>query len=186
MAAEQTGLARLLQERRERAGYSRARLGEIVGISAGTIEGWELGRVGRPPFHDIIRLASFLQIPFEDLQTVAFADAGSVTEVGTHPGPASGRRRGRKKHLGPVPLLDAAFALCGWENEDQAAAALAVEPEQVRSWRRGLEPMGVADYLALTTVVNVALTEAMTGGGEIGSRDLEAATRALGVDRSRA
>ena len=45
MTVEQTTLARLLQERREAAGYSRARLGKAVGISAGTIEGWELGRV---------------------------------------------------------------------------------------------------------------------------------------------
>ena len=49
MTLEQTALARLLQERREAAGYSRARLGKILGISAGTIEGWELGRVGRAP-----------------------------------------------------------------------------------------------------------------------------------------
>ena len=45
---EQTALARLLQERREAAGYSRAKLGKSLGISAGTIEGWELGRIGKP------------------------------------------------------------------------------------------------------------------------------------------
>ena len=44
MSPRQTALGRLLQERREAAGYSRARVGELVGIKPGTIEGWELGR----------------------------------------------------------------------------------------------------------------------------------------------
>src|SRR3954471_14441264 len=82
MPVEQNALARLLQERREAAGYSRARLGALVGVSAGTIEGWELGRVGRPPFHDVIRIASFLRIPLDDLQGVAFADAGEIPDSG--------------------------------------------------------------------------------------------------------
>src|SRR2546421_377180 len=75
MPPEQNALARLLQERRETAGYSRARLGKIVGISAGTIEGWELGRVERPPFHEVMRIAAFLRIPLDDIQRVAFAEA---------------------------------------------------------------------------------------------------------------
>src|SRR5437660_11229913 len=68
MPLEQNALARLLQERREGSGYSRARLGALVGVSAGTIEGWELGRVGRPPFHDVMRIVSFLLIPLEEIQ----------------------------------------------------------------------------------------------------------------------
>ncbi len=44
----QTALSRLLQDRREAAGYSRARVGELIGIKPGTIEGWELGRVTKP------------------------------------------------------------------------------------------------------------------------------------------
>ena len=43
MSPPQTALGRLLQERREAAGFSRARVGELVGIKPGTIEGWELG-----------------------------------------------------------------------------------------------------------------------------------------------
>jgi transcriptional regulator with XRE-family HTH domain len=65
---EQTALARLMQDRREAAGYSRARLGKTLGISSGTIEGWELGRIGKPPFHEVMRIAAFLRIPLEDLQ----------------------------------------------------------------------------------------------------------------------
>jgi hypothetical protein len=60
-----------------------------------------------------------------------------------------------------VPLLEAAFRLYGWQDEDEAAEALATTPEQVRSWRRGTEGMDVADYIALTSVVNVALADAM-------------------------
>ena len=85
MALEQNTLARLLQERRESAGYSRARLGKIVGVSAGTIEGWELGRVGRPPFHEVMRIASFLRIPHEDIERAVFADAGPVLDRDEHP-----------------------------------------------------------------------------------------------------
>src|SRR3954464_11084316 len=88
MPLEQNALARLLQERREAAGYSRARLGKIVGISAGTIEGWELGRVERPPFHEVMRIAAFLRIQPDDVQRVAFADAGASPDPGEHPGSA--------------------------------------------------------------------------------------------------
>src|SRR5438034_1339084 len=106
MPLEQNALARLLQERREAAGYSRARLGRIVGISAGTIEGWELGRVERPPFHEVTRIATFLRIPFEDIQRVVFADAGAIPEPEEHPGQLARKKPGRKKRLGGVPLLE--------------------------------------------------------------------------------
>src|SRR3954451_19286755 len=106
MPVEQNNLARLLQERRESAGYSRARLGKIVGISAGTIEGWELGRVGRPPFHEVMRIASFLQIPLEEIQRAVFADAGAIPNREEHPGAPARKRAGRKKRLGAVPLLE--------------------------------------------------------------------------------
>src|SRR5215510_11150004 len=78
MPLEQNAVARLLQERREAAGYSRARLAALVGVSAGTIEGWELGRVERPPFHEVTRIAAFLRIPLDDIQRAVFADAGEI------------------------------------------------------------------------------------------------------------
>ncbi len=184
MPLEQNALARLLQERREAAGYSRARLGKIVGISAGTIEGWELGRVERPPFHEIMRIAAFLRIPLEDIQRVAFADAGAIPDPGEHPGQLDRKTPGRKKRLGEVPLLEAAFRLYGWQDEDEAAEALGTTPEQVRSWRRGSERMDVADYIALTSVVNVALADAMRTG-EASELDLSGAAEALGVSSRR-
>lgn len=180
MSLEQNAVARLLQERRETAGYSRARLGKIVGVSAGTIENWELGRVGRPPFHEVIRIVSFLQIAFEDIQRAVFADAGTIPEQDEHPGQPERKKPGRKKRPGAVPLLEAAFRLHAWQDEDDAAEALGTTPEQVRAWRRGTERMDVADYLAMTMTVNVALVDAMKSGQ---ARDLRvsAAVEALGV-----
>ena len=180
MALEQNSLARLLQERREAAGYSRARLGKIVGVSSGTIEGWELGRVGRPPFHEVMRIAAFLQIPLEDIQRAVFADAGPVPDREEHPGQPERNKAGRKKRPGAVPLLEAAFRLYGWADEAEAAEALATTPEQVRSWRSGRERMDVADYMALTTTVNVGLVDAMKAG-KAGDREIAAAADALGV-----
>src|SRR4051812_37998447 len=180
MPLEQNALARLLQERREAAGYSRARLGKIVGISAGTIEGWELGRVDRPPFHEVMRIAAFLRIPLDDIQRVAFADAGAIPDPQEHPGQLDRRKPGRKKRLGEVPLLEAAFRLYRWQDEDGAADALGTTPDQVRSWRRGIERMDVADYIALTSIVNVALADALRKS-TTSDLDLSGAAEALGL-----
>src|SRR3954470_17379251 len=185
MPREQNALARLLQERREAAGYSRARLGKIVGVSAGTIEGWELGRVERPPFHEVMRIAAFLRIPLDDIQRVAFADAGAIPDPQEHPGQLDRKKPGRKKSLGEVPLLEAAFRLYGWQNEDEAADVLGTTPDQVRAWRRGSERMDVADYIALTSIVNVALADALRTGGA-NDLELSAAAEALGVSPRRA
>ncbi len=179
MPLDQNSLARLLQARREASGYSRARLGKIVGISPGTIEGWELGRVERPPFHEVTRLASFLRIPAEDLEHAVFADAGTIPDREQHPGQPPGKTVGRKKRLAAVPLLEAAFRLYGWDESD-AAAALASTAERVRSWRRGSERMDVSDYLALTTIVNVGLVDAMNAG-KASNPEIAAAAEVLGV-----
>src|SRR3954452_20100238 len=133
---EQTALARLLQERREAAGYSRAKLGKALGISAGTIEGWELGRIAKPPFHEVTRIATFLRIPFEDLQRAVFADAGTVPDAEESAALPARKRAGRKKRLGAGPLMEAAFRL--YVSQDQAAAAEApgTTAGKVRPWRR--------------------------------------------------
>lgn len=180
MTVEQTALARLLQERREAAGYSRAKLGKAIGIGAYSIEAWELGRVSKPPFHEVLRIATFLRIPLEDLQRAVFADAGTVPEPDEFPGAPERKKAGRKKRLGAVPLLEAAFRLHGWRDENEAAEALGTTPEKVRAWRRGNERMDIAQYLTLTTTVNVALVDAVKSGKK---RDvgLDAAAEALGV-----
>jgi transcriptional regulator with XRE-family HTH domain len=180
MPAEQNAVARLLQERRERAGYSRARLGALVGVIPGTIEGWELGRVGRPPFHDVMRIVTFLRIPLEDVQRAVVADAGDVPDPDEHPGRPERKTPGRKKRPGAVPLLEAAFRVYGWEDDGEAAEALATTPERVRAWRSGRERMDVADYMALTAAVNVGLVDAMKSGNTA-APEIAAAAEALGV-----
>src|SRR5215211_4200250 len=119
----QTALGRLLQDRRESAGYSRTRIGELVGIKPGTIEGWELGRVARPPIHDVLRLAHFLRITPEDVQRAVFEDAGDVPSAEAHPGKKERKKAGRRAR-GAVPLLEAAFRLFGWTDDSDAADAL--------------------------------------------------------------
>lgn len=180
MTPRQTALGRLLQERREAAGYSRARVGELVGIKSGTIEGWELGRVARPPIHDVLRLAHFLAISAEEITAAVFEDAGAVEAPADRPG-AKERKKGRRRRSeGAVPLLEAAYRLFGWEDDNEAARALNATAEQVRRWRSGAEAMAFADFLTLTSMIGVAAAEAMRGG-DARIADLSAAAEALGV-----
>lgn len=164
MARTQTALGRLLQERREAAGYSRTRIAELVGIRPGTIEGWELGRVGKPPVHDVLRLAHVLRIPPDDIQRAVFEDTGDLPRV---PEPR-GRRKGKRGRLlsqpAPLPLLEVASRLFGWSDDAEAAEALGTTSERVRRWRTGAEQMALADYLTLTSMIAVAAAEATTGG----------------------
>src|SRR5581483_11440555 len=103
MHGERPAVAQLLQQQREQAGYSRAKLGELLEISAGTIEGWELGRVERPPLHDVIRLAEFLQISYDELLAAAMADSAAIPPQ--QDVSSAGKARPRKA-LGGIPLLE--------------------------------------------------------------------------------
>jgi transcriptional regulator with XRE-family HTH domain len=179
MHGERTAVAQLLQERREQAGYSRAKLGELLEISPGTIEGWELGRVERPPLHDVLRLAKFLKISYDDLLAAAMADSAPIPPQQDVSSGIARKAKSRKTHE-PIPLLEAAFRLFRWKGEQHAAAALNVSPEQVRRWRRGSEPMNVVDYLSLTAVVNLGVAEAMQST-EASDLDLAGATESLGL-----
>lgn len=180
MSPRQTALGRLLQERREAAGFSRARVGELVGIKPGTIEGWELGRVARPPIHDVLRMAHFLGISPDEITAAVFEDAGDVAVAADQP-ERKERKKGRKRRPeGAVPLLEAAFRLFGWQDEAEAAGALNSAPDQVGRWRSGAETMAFADFLTLTSMIGVAAAEAMKGG-DARIADISAAAQALGV-----
>ncbi len=179
----QTALGRLLQERRESAGYSRTRIGELVGIKPGTIEGWELGRVARPPIHDVLRIAHFLRIPADEIQKAVFADAGEVSQANNAQGEQERKKAGRRRRGEAVPLLEAAFRLLGWKDEAAAAKALGASPEQIRAWRSGSEQMAFADYMTLTSMIGVAAAQAMKGG-DARIADLAAAAETLGVRSS--
>src|SRR5438105_7210049 len=114
MTTRPTALGRLLQQRREAAGYSRARAGELIGIKPGTIEGWELGRVARPPVHDVLRMAHFLRISPDEITAAVFEDAGEVVAADVQP-ERKGRKKGRRRAGGAVPLLEAAVRVFGWD-----------------------------------------------------------------------
>jgi len=176
----QTALGRLLQQRRESAGYSRVRIGELVGIKPGTIEGWELGRVTRPPIHDVLRIAHFLRIPADEIQTAVFADAGEVSPANDVAGGQERKKVGRRRRGEAVPLLEAAFRLLGWKDEEAAAEAFGTAPDQLRAWRSGSEQMAFADYMTLTSMIGVAAAQAMKGG-DARIADLAAAAETLGV-----
>jgi len=178
MHGERTALAQLLQEQREHAGYSRAKLGELLEISPGTIEGWELGRVGRPPVHDVLRLATFLRISYDDLVAAVTADSAAIPPQ--HDVSSGVARKAKSKTLEPTPLLEAAFRLFRWKDANDAAAALNVSSQQVRRWLRGSEPMNVVDYVSLTAIVNLGLAEAMQSP-EASDLDLSGATESLGL-----
>lgn len=181
MTPRQTALGRLLQERRESAGYSRTRMAELVGIKPGTIEGWELGRVARPPIHDVLRLAHSLRIPADEIQQAVFEDAGGAPSEAQVPDEKERKKvRRRPQGQGAVPLLEAAFRLFGWPDDSAAADALGTSPERVREWRVGAERMEFAEYLTLSSMIGVAAAEAMKGD-DARIADLSAAAEALGV-----
>lgn len=184
MSRRSTALGRLLQDRRESAGYSRTRVGEFVAVKPGTIEGWELGRVARPPIHDVLRLAHFLGIPAEEIQRAVFEDAGEAPTAAELPELPERKKAGRRRAAGAVPLLEAAFGLFGWSDETEAAEALGTAPDQVRRWRTGTEPMEFANYMTLSAMIGVAAAEAMKGD-EARIADLAAAAETLGVVASR-
>jgi len=176
VAVEQTALGRLLQRRREAAGYSRTRVGQLVGIKPGTIEGWELGRVARPPIHDVLRLARFLEIDTRLLEEAVFEDTGLAATAAVFPAEGSvARRLG-----GAVPLLEAAFTLFAWRDDSVAADALGTTAERVRGWRAGVEQMEFSEYLALASMIGVAAAAAMRGD-EAQIAGLAAAANTLGV-----
>ena len=180
MTSRQTALGKLLQDSREAAGLSRIRAGELVGISPGTIEGWELGRVAKPPIHDVLRLTNLLGIPADEIQRAVLEDTDPPLDAA--PGGQQPRRRGRPRGrgAGAVPLLEAAFRLFHWKDDSDAAAALQSTPEQVSLWRRGAEPMDLADYMTLTSMVGIAAAAAIKGD-QTSTADLDAAAHTLGL-----
>jgi DNA-binding transcriptional regulator YiaG len=137
-----TALGRLLQERRTSLGYSRTRAGAILGIPPGTIEGWELGRVTKPPLEDVLKLARFLGISAAEIEAAVLGG-----DVSPPPGPAVPGR-------GAVPLLEQAIDVFGW-TEAQAAAALRTSVQEVRAWRSGKQAMTLPDVMAVAALLGL-------------------------------
>ncbi len=153
MSPEPNALGKLLQQRREALGYSRARLADAVGIKAGTIEGWEIGRVAKPPIHDVLRLARFLGLSAAEIETAVLERSDPAPRPGNNSDPSNGA----------VPLLEQAIALFGWTNE-QAAAALHTSAAQVQSWRAGSTPMALPELMTVAALLGLHAAGA-TGSG---------------------
>lgn len=137
---EPTALGRLLRQRRRELGYSRARAGELAGISQSTIESWEIGRVQKPPFEDVLRMARTLGISIAELEAVVLpgGSPGHVDEVSS---PRT--RRG---------LLDEAIVRLGWSEAD-AAEALNITSERVRELRTGSREPSVLETMTLMALL---------------------------------
>ena len=165
MTPRQNALGRLLQRHREELGYSRPALGEAVGMSPGTIEGWELGRVSKPPFQDVVRLARYLRIPSEDIIATAFAGDDAVKPL-----PAGASRKESKKARSSgggepeVALILHGQEAFGW-TDASLATQMGTDAAQVVAWREGRKRMGVQDLLRLQALFSIASAGRARSGG---------------------
>ena len=69
-----------LRDARERAGWTRAQLGEQVGVSAATVKAWETC-ARAPKASTQLRLAKVLGMGFEDLEQPGPADADDLRRL---------------------------------------------------------------------------------------------------------
>lgn len=134
-----TPLGRLLQERRERLGYSRTRAGELAQLRPSTIESWERGTVTKPAIHDVLRLARVLEIATADIERAVLGDQSPV-ELQPAVLPSG------------APLLDQAMTMLGWSERD-AATALDTSVARIRALRRGDGGLSVLEVMTLTALM---------------------------------
>ncbi len=137
---QQTALGRLLQERRLAKGLSRTRIGELVGVSPFSLESWEQGRVAKPPIHDVLRLARFLDISAQELENAVLAETGPPPAAPPQPEPAV------------APLLEQAVDVLGL-GVDEVAEILSTTPTRIRALRRGDAELNVMEVMVLTAVI---------------------------------
>ena len=69
-----------LRDARERVGWTRAQLGEQVGVSAATVKAWETG-ARAPKASTQLRVAQVLGMGFEDLEQPGPADADDLRRL---------------------------------------------------------------------------------------------------------
>jgi transcriptional regulator with XRE-family HTH domain len=149
--ANENPLGELLRRRREELKFSRTRAAQLSGVNASTIQAWEHGRVAKPPFQDVMRLARALSIPMHELERVALAEPGEARDALDAPADASAAAMAA---VGG-PLLDRAMAVLGWD-EAAAAATLGTTVERVGDLRRGAQQMEASEVLMLTAVLAAA------------------------------
>lgn len=185
MSPTVTALGALLRSRREGLGYSRTRAAELSGLNASSLEAWELGRVAKPPIHDVLRLARVLSISTPDLERAVMEDGAPVRvershdeEEGEDPQPAAKVTPADVASAG-IPLLERATAVLGWSDED-AAAALNTSTKRMRSLRRGESQLSVLEVLSLIALL-AAFPAGRGGASEAEIFDLLAQLRRTGT-----
>lgn len=163
-----TTLGLLLKTRREAKRLSRAHIADALGIPAGTIEGWERGRVAKPPITDVFRLAEYLDIPLEEVRTATLQDAEPV------PAPPLERGGHEDRPRRVDPLVEAAVSAFG--GPERLAQELGTTLTQVEAWRHGTE-VAFADFLRLQALVLSQLAREVANSDDARVADLARAIR---------
>jgi transcriptional regulator with XRE-family HTH domain len=163
-----TNLGLLLKSRREAKRHSRAHIADALGIPAGTIEGWERGRVAKPPITDVFRLAEYLDIPLEEVRTATLQDAEPV------PAPPLRRDGSQESPRRIDPLVETAVSAFG--GPERLAQELGTSLTQVEAWRHGTE-VGFADFLRLQALVLSRFAREVTNSEYARVADLARAIR---------
>ena len=178
MTPPRTELGRLLKARRESLGYSRTRAAQLSGVNASSLEAWELGRVNKPPIHDVVRLARTLSISMEDLERTVLSPGDPAATPVDH---ADGNGNGDNGLLGAdgLPLIDRAIGLLGWSEAD-AAAVLQTTPERIHALHEGEGELTVLEVVTLIGVL-ARFPAARGGASEPEIEDLLARLRRVPV-----
>lgn len=164
---EPTALGTLLKTRRQQHGFSRTRVAQMTGIKPITLEGWEGGRVRKPPIHDVLRLARALEISTEELERAVRQDeAESGADAAVSAPVVSAHTADDEPDPVGSLLLRRAANLLGWSDED-AAAALNITPERARRLREGDADASVAEAMALIARLVAYLGERGEGAAEV-------------------
>jgi hypothetical protein len=145
-ARQSRAVGTLIREHREWAGYSRVRLGDLVGVPAEELERWELTGVPLPPSEQVRSVAEFLDIEPERLDAAVSGEKGVVPDRDMS-------FRHFDQEYGAVPQLDYALDVRGFTPE-ALAEALDTTPTMVQAWRLGAIEMTVAERLALTGLIH--------------------------------
>lgn len=138
-------LGRLIQEYREFAGYSRTRLGEMLGILSRQLEEWEVDGVPLPASERVLGIADFLDVPAAAVEAATADDDEAAAQ---HLPPHD------SEDYGAVPVLESAVKFHGW-TADAVAEALHTSPTRVQAWRLGAIEMTAAERTALLALVRL-------------------------------
>ena len=150
-----TTLGRLLQSAREELSYSRTRAAELSGVNASTIEAWEVGRVLKPPFQDVVRLARILSISISELERCVMEEPdGEDADIAESEGESAGARDPEARSAPDVglALLQRATEVLGWD-DGMAAQALNTSRARIGRLRRGADELSVLEVMTLVAML---------------------------------